>query len=204
MYTDPLNHSLGYLNCYLNRDSSGGFTLAGLGPRDNSDSTTGNTYMGGPRGQPSPWITWNNRPFLNEMELLAVPALGAKELLANQKRYKSVNNAYPFGKTLDVSLPNPNPYSNYYDSFSHTMDFFYQPTNLNPANWSEPQFDQFAYFHRLLEWVYVPSSFVDVETQADLNLGARSAPVQSDPGLPGTGADQHEHRLQPGCAPGNA
>ncbi len=182
MYTDPLNHSLGYLNCYLNRDSSGGFTLAGLGPRDNSDSTTGNTYMGGPRGQPSPWITWNNRPFLNEMELLAVPALGAKELLANQKRYKSVNNAYPFGKTLDVSLPNPNPYSNYYDSFSHTMDFFYQPTNLNPANWSEPQFDQFAYFHRLLEWVYVPSSFVDVETQADLNLGAPfSAPFNLIP-----------------------
>ena len=50
------------------------------------------------------------------------------------------------------------------------MNFFYQPTNIDPTQQTNPR-DTMAYFHRLLEYVYVPSKFVNIETSADPNAG---------------------------------
>ena len=173
-FTAPLNHTLGYLNWFLNKDANGNQITTGPSP---GSGTGGTMYMGAPVAWPFPWITWNNRPFVDEMELLLVPALNARELLMNPNALSVANSdgtipastAYPFGKTFGVNS-GTNPYGVPLVSFPHTMNFFYQPTNIDPTQQTNPR-DTMAYFHRLLEYVYVPSKFVNIETSADPNAG---------------------------------
>ena len=144
-----LSHTLGYLNWSLNRPDA----MAQLGPRD---ATWGVMYQGDPRGQPFPWLTWNNRPFASPLELLLVPGTDARYLLANPNGLPG--GSYPFGKVFAMAAAGANPYQNPNDLFAHLMNFFLQQP---PAG----GLGQPNMMHRLLEFVRVPSPFVGTETQ---------------------------------------
>ena len=90
---------------------------------------------------------------MNEMELLMVPTLGAKELLANPSRYSTgtappgvtPSTVYPFQKAFGISSTTPNPYANPNDSFPHLMNLFLQP----PTAPATPQQSAAPLLHRL-------------------------------------------------------
>ena len=45
-------------------------------------------------GPPFPWLTWNNRPFTSEMELLLVPATSAEQLMRQFTTATIATNPY--------------------------------------------------------------------------------------------------------------
>ncbi|MGQ9576006.1 MAG: hypothetical protein ACUVUC_11885 [Thermoguttaceae bacterium] len=114
-----LQHSLGFLN----------------------GSYTQQRWPDGPnKGDPSdmafPWLNWNNRPYISELELLLVPAAKSWALLQGFR----------------LAAPG-DPYRNPALPFAHLLNFFQ----------SGPDAPNLA---RLLDLVGVPSPFVGTEIQA--------------------------------------
>ncbi|MDY0170576.1 MAG: hypothetical protein RBS80_28810 [Thermoguttaceae bacterium] len=85
----PLRHSLGFLN-----------EVEGFGSPTNPPGRTEGGHIGDPLS-PFPWLTWNNRPFVNPHELLMVPATTAGR----------------FGWEFTTGDTSP-------VAFAHLMDFF--------------------------------------------------------------------------------
>ena len=123
-FNNALHHSLGYLN-----DS-----FQPLGSVAN--------YVGAPQ-TPFPWLTWNNRPFVSQLELLLAPAARCSKLLTE----------------YELAPGTPLPYTDPSHPFPHLLNFF--QSAATSASGGSPQ------FHRLLEYVHVPSRFVGVDIQAD-------------------------------------
>lgn len=109
---------------------------------------------GGPR-YPAPWLVWNNRPFISQLELLEVPFCRSSQLLANYTltpadQAASVPPAATTAQTHDhygasgtTGTTNPNT------PFLHLTNFFDQSTGL----------------YRLLDLVHVPSRFEGTSMQ---------------------------------------
>jgi len=97
------------------------------------DATNGPTL-------PFSWLTWNNRPFANQGELMLVPSTSAEQTL---RLYSSNTGGNPFSPTSFV-FP-----------FQHLMNFWM--SNDGSAG-SAP------YYYRALEFLHVPSRFVGTET----------------------------------------
>ena len=131
-----LGHSLGFLNYHLNK---------GGAPPRRLPTRTG-LYLGDPE-QPFPWLTWLNRPFVNQYELMLVPATSQYELLHNYRTVIGTPNPYqPAG-------PNDLP-------FPHLANFFqtaHTPRAGGPHN--------APLLYRLLDYVGVPSPFIYTEIQ---------------------------------------
>lgn len=102
-------------------------------------------YVGDPT-TPFPWITWLDRPFSNRMELLLVPAAGPGRLLHEY----SIPPVFP-----------GNPYAN--QPYGHLLNFL---QDLNPPMPPAP-IPNNPSFHRLLDFVDVPSPFVGTEKWYD-------------------------------------
>ena len=118
-----LNHTLGFLN-------------------DPFGAPNVSPYKGDPLS-PFPWLTWNNRPFANQLELLLVPALKSRDLLMNYD--------------LWVAASAPAPYTKPLEPFPQLLDFFYSDKTAGKS----------TQLHRLLEYVGVPSQFACADIQAD-------------------------------------
>jgi hypothetical protein len=169
-FNKGLKHSLGYLNQpFLTPSGAAG-------------------YVGDPT-QPFPWLTWNNRPFVSPLELMMVPALRSSRLLtnagasttdANCNRYfrllpsTGTPNAYdPSNGTL--FLPNATPVicptlANDKVPYPHLLNFFQSTASSVSGLAGSPQ------FHRILDYLGVPSPFVGTEIQAN------PADAQGNPG----------------------
>jgi len=145
-FKEELHHSLGYLNWFLND----GFVAAG--PRDNSDS---NWYMGDPRGQPFPWLTWNDRPFTSQLELLLVPTVNSRDLLLHDDDAQGPPISPHFGMR---GADNPYAPNNFLEPYSHLLNFF---SSEQFGAQSSPE------LHRMLEFLHVPSRFVGTEIQGN-------------------------------------
>ncbi len=134
-FDEKLHHTLGYLNDDF-----------GL-PR----GTAG--YVGDPPQQttgpppetkgPFPWLTWNNRPFVSQLELMLVPKWRSSQLL----------------QEYGLDAGGAAPYTNYHEPFPHMISFFYD-SHLpgDTPNWK---------LYRLLDYLHVPSRFVGTELQAN-------------------------------------
>jgi hypothetical protein len=111
---------------------------------------------GNPATNSFPWLTWNNRPFASPLELMLVPSAKSRDLL----RTFSINTA-----AARLYQPNPviPPTATWYP-FTHLPNFFYSAIT--------PPLGQSTQFHRLLEYVRVPSPFVGTEIQANPALAA--------------------------------
>ncbi len=136
--------SLGYLN-----------TAFGV-PKDLS---TG--YQGDPPF-PFPWFNWAYRPFVNEYELLQVPAVSSSKLLVNNGNTRSYYG-YVDGATLGSGI---NAYSG--SNFPHLLNMF-----------------DTGQFHRILAYVGIPSPYVNMQIQApgdSVHAPFNGIPTYREPG----------------------
>ena len=160
-FNKGLKHSLGYLNQWF-------------GPPQ-----TGAQYKGAPQ-QPFPWLTWNNRPFVSPLELLLVPAARSSKLLVNAGNNTgdaSYNKYFRILKAADV----PQPYaptllaktlagSNV--PYPHLLNFFQSGDAAGTVKPS-PQ------FHRILEYLNVPSWYTGTEVQVNPTAASGNAGVHA-------------------------
>jgi hypothetical protein len=147
VFTAPLSHTLGYLNKPFG---------------DPIPASVSQFYTGDPQQGPFPWLTWNNRPFISQLELLLVPAVPSSKLLACNEDPK-VRRYYDYVRVPANAVP-PNTYDapDAFDQkpYPHLLNFFHS----GAAGASVPNSPQ---LHRLLEYVCVPSRFVGTEIQAN-------------------------------------
>jgi len=130
-----LQHTLGYINQPY-WDTSGGpqwLTTGGGVPAE---------YRGDPT-TPFPWLTWNNRPYISELEMLLVPSSYPGRLLME----------------FDLAAGTPDPFTDYTQPFPHLLNFF--TSEASAAGGTSPQ------FHRVLEYLHVPSPFVGTRVPAN-------------------------------------
>ena len=140
-----LDHTLGFLNEPFH-DSTGVF-----GPnRWRTTPTAPITYQGDP-WKPFPWLTWNNRPFINPYELMNVPASSPARLTWEYSLGGGTTNHY-----LDVNAPATNPQPPH----SHLLNFFHS-TNYGPGA------AQASNYHRIFDFVCVHSRFAGVDQILD-------------------------------------
>ena len=123
-----LEHTLGYLN-----------TAFGT-PR-----STPTPYIGDPPS-PFPWMTWNNRPYVSQLELMQVSTSHPGRLLW-EYGMASTGSA-PYAPTDPADVP-----------FPHLLNFF--QSDATTSTGTSPQ------FHRVLEYLRVPSRFAGTALQGN-------------------------------------
>ena len=153
-----LGHSLGYLNapfCY----GTAPFTTMNPGWLTTNDvATSQSEYVGDPK-RPFPWLTRNNRPYSNAMELLYVPACSASRL--------SLEFTMPASAPPAAGAPPPlYTGANSYVSaqYGHLLGFFHSEKETGGAMGGNS-----ADLARIFEYVEVPSRFVGTETYLNPN-----------------------------------
>lgn len=115
-----------------------------------------------------PWITWNNRPFTSNMELLLVPDTSAEQLV---RQFSTVTASNPYDLNANaVSGGTTSP-------FRHLLNFLSTADGLA----STAAAPKAPYFYRLLDYVHVPSRFAGTETwlnPANFSAALPTAPVE--------------------------
>jgi hypothetical protein len=124
-------HTLGYLNQTIDEVNTG------YGP----------PYAGEPE-HPMPWLTWNNRPFSNPLELLTVPSSSpSRAMFEVTPGYLTYHMAAgPYGDTSNLQV------SGFRGPFAHLLNF----------HWDQND-EQQMHLARLLDFVEVPSPYVGAE-----------------------------------------
>jgi hypothetical protein len=148
LYKDGLKTSLGYLN-----DAFFRFFGAPM------DQSTG--YQGDPPA-PFPWFNWAYRPYVNEYELLQVPAASSSKLLANNgnpRMYYGYVDQSVRGAGLDAYSPISN--------FPHLLNLF--DSGQSSAQGQTPQ------FHRVLAYLGVPTPYANMSVQARADAASAGA-----------------------------
>ncbi len=162
VFQEDVDHSLGFLNRQFGADqrtAAGVYTGFPIPPTN---------AMGDYLDQPYayPWLQWNNRPFISQMELMMVPEASSSQLLALHDAHLNTgsNNGgtpqpfQPWSLTSGWHATAPNQR----DAMSpHLMDFF-NSRDLpggGIGNYPAP-----AEFHRVLDFVHVPSRFIGTQT----------------------------------------
>lgn len=148
-FAHTLQHSLGYLNPIFG----------------NRRTTAPN--LGDPQNMPFPWMQWNNRPFVNAMELLQVPIAKSSKLL-NARLQVAPGDPATYSGVFRMARSTATPYTQFNDPFPHLWNFFYSGAADSPE------------LHQLLDLVHVPSPFVHGELQGN--------PEKFDPNAADTGA----------------
>ena len=136
-FSYDLNNTLGYLNV--------AFSSSGV--------ITGGTYMGSP-ATPFPLVAWNNRPYANAMELLMVPSSDPRRLLW-EFQFLPSSGAPPYTTSAGGGVGYPNT-GGIGVPYPYLLNFFH--SSAGSASGVAPQ------LYRILEYVGVPSPFVQSET----------------------------------------
>jgi hypothetical protein len=148
-----LQHTLGFLNV-------GFWTNPGNTPPTGFNARSDATYMGdaqGSDGSPFPWIAWNNRPYASPWELLAVPSCHPARLLWEYQMNPTKTTPNPYTPTAPGSTCPYNPYTPTAGGVPYPYLLGIFQSGLSSAS-TAPQ------LYRLLEYVGVPSRFVQTET----------------------------------------
>ncbi len=136
-----MHHTLGYLN-------------EDLGQIRDAASSGGPQYVGDPvdTAKPFPWITWNNRPYMNAAELLLVPTSAPNRLVLEISPDNPVipdtPPTNPYTANTGVELRKP---------FGHLMNLLQSQRDQPATNAASMS------MARLLDYVEVPSNFVAAE-----------------------------------------
>ena len=160
-YTYVLQQSLGYLNrpfWFVSGDAT------------KTPRTAPAEYLGDlPAGAtPFPWLNWNNRPFVSEMELPLVPWARSSQLLGTFDQ-----------RTFGLNPTGGDPYKA--DAIDPAQPDLVVFPHLNNIFFSEPPASggpgaAASNFYRLLEFVGVPSRFVGTETFGNPGMSGPFAP----------------------------
>jgi hypothetical protein len=208
-----LIHTLGFVNgTYSDPAGSGaeectwavtpGFKLNGgiasplwnpaVAKRVGTDANVPPAYVGEP-SVPFPWITWNNRPYANPMELLNVPTSSPQRL--GQEFFYNFS-----GNVLNTYDPGAAPLPPLKQGFYWHLANFFQSTVYDPTGSGSVRVG--TDFHRLFDFVETPSPYVGTETwygPAAVNATPGSPVTFQDPG---TGYRAPFNRLSRGRDPG--
>ena len=168
-FSHDLDHSLGGLNRVDGQRLEKGF-----GATVPTSAASDDTYVGAPStasGRPAfPWLNWNNRPFVSQLELPLVPFTSTSKLTLLYSRLRgTVPNNAPYqaaaGTTSSVS-----------SQYGHLINFFESSgtEDFNGNGMLDPGEDENANLtldaatgmdlSRLFEYTRVPSRFVDTDT----------------------------------------
>lgn len=140
IFGQQLQHTLGYLNANYGTRWTSANTPAAPPAGPSQPTLTSEDYRGDPNttlGPPFPWLAWNNRPFVSQLELLQVPRSKSSDLLG----------------TFDLANTAVSPYSDLNGRYGHLLNFF-----ASSATAPAPS------LYRLFEFTDVPSRFVGSET----------------------------------------
>lgn len=102
-----------------------------------------------------PSLTWNNRPYVSQYELMLVPRTSSSQLL----RVFSTGDDTEFGGTDYVNDVDAD------DRFNHLFNFF------RASEGGQPSVD----LHQLFDYIYVPTKFSDFKDFKDLELFANNS-----------------------------
>ncbi len=119
-----LQHTVGFLNQWYWEN-----------PQTPSWYTDTMEHLGDPR-YPFPWLAWNDRPFVSQLELLIVPASDPRRLLSEYV----------------PAPPQPDPYSQSHEPYPHLLEFFLSGVSGGGSL-------RAGELHRVLEYLGVPSPF---------------------------------------------
>lgn len=103
-------------------------------------------YYGDPF-RPFPHLAWNNRPYVSATELLLVPSSHPARILHEYSMQLALGNPYSAETATTLGFGH---------TFAYLPNFFHTPT--------DPTATRSPHLYRLLEYVGVPSRFVDTET----------------------------------------
>ena len=134
-YNSALHHTLGYLNHPFGAPQNLG------------------RYTGDQEPPPFPWLNWNNRPYVSQLELLLVPPHRSSMLL----KWHGVEQAA----------------TSQYDTYAAPFEGEYNALRGSPwANFfhSGPTLGSSLQIHRVLEYLQVPSRYVGTEIQVHPQL----------------------------------
>ena len=121
--------------------------------------------------KPFPWLAWNNRPFVSQMELSQVPICSSSQLSRyytnREMRRNSDKQPYVEIYSNDKSIDYwPNKKNQYITdpipldgAFGHLPNFFRQNQNT-----TTPDTETISGLYRVMEYLHVPSRFVGTET----------------------------------------
>jgi hypothetical protein len=107
---------------------------------------------GDPSTQPFPWLPWSGRPYVNQLELMLVPASSPARLLWEFRPCSATTNDYAPADATQAPFPE--------------LLNFIQAGNGNGMN----------QFGRVLDYVAVPSWFAGTELQVNPTYAAAAAP----------------------------
>ena len=146
-FTEDFVHSLGGLNSsfgtrYLKHFSDSTQTTAP------SDELVGAPNSEAGVGPPFSWLTWNNRPFVSQHEMMLVPQSRSSRLLREYSMVNTTADMYD-GSTGDRQC-------------GHLLNFF-ATTHFDPSGGSSPPTPG-ANLYRLFDYTHVPSRFMGTET----------------------------------------
>jgi hypothetical protein len=113
-------------------------------------------YVGSPNsesgnGHPFPWLTWNNRPFVSQHEMMLVPHSRSSRLLRD---FSIVNTGSPPNIYNPTSSPR---------QFGHLLNFFSTTYFDSGTSMWVPG----PNLYRLFDYTHVPSRFMGTETWLD-------------------------------------
>ncbi|MBL9122061.1 MAG: hypothetical protein JNG90_00405 [Planctomycetaceae bacterium] len=140
-----------------------------IDPNLEVDGPTGalvDEFVGDPN-IPFPWLTWNNRPYLSKHELLLVPAVGPSEMLARHAVRMPAPAATDTHNRSPYLLTGQEATFSAVDVFTGLQFGYVSP--LLMSSWLQQGANLYSLpnFHRLLEFVTVPSRFAGTETYLD-------------------------------------
>ena len=158
-----LTHTFGYLNQpyhpYYTAVTAPTPTVFPSPPLPNRPANfyVGSPALVAPMNQPFPWLTWNNRPYVSQYELMMVPTSRSSRL--------------PYD--YELAPPGGTSYApNMRDRFGHLLNFFQTKDPSTGTNGSS--------FYRLLELTHVPSRFVDTDLYLNPNIFTGNAAGGTD------------------------
>ena len=152
-FDHELQHSLGFLNKdYLpayNSTTAPNVDIDGNGVRD----LAGVPRIVVPGDNTFPWLTWNNRPFVSQYELMQVPASSSSRMFYEFTRATTDDpyDSWTTGGTTE--------FDNFRAPYNHLLNFFQTARVPDQIN-----IDEAAHFYRLFDYTHVPSRFVGTET----------------------------------------
>ena len=129
-YSHKLTHTLGYLNSTYGDRFKWDFQMPPVPtpPHELAPGTSpaNNKLVGAPnyktdlasgvtRGEPFPWLTWNNRPYVSQYELMMVPRTRSSKLTETFSLPAAATSAYD---PTDPDDPSDAAY------FGHLLNFF--------------------------------------------------------------------------------
>lgn len=173
--------TLGYLNTHLQRTNANNPAWMYSTNAYGDDTLIGYPFVDTDGGKPYPWITWNNRPYTNPMELLFVPASHPSRLFW-EFHYDEDNTGGNYRHYLEQTVGE----RGFSAPYGHMLNFFYSgdqggdPGSTNNA--LDDRNGATSNYFRALEYLTVPSRFSGTARLFNTTTFAgRSSPGQYPP-----------------------